>query len=222
MHGLRALDHEIGGELGNALGERPASTPPRLTFDRGSPNRVFVNVRSLMTCACLSVSLLFGAGAARAESGEWTLWGGLGGQWSQVGNAAGDVDDRWVLPSLEIGAVLALDDYWQIGVSCSAGPSFLGDASPEPAERFGVEARFIIDALTWVPYLSAGVAAVVHHQEVGAARLDGALFGGFGMDYRPQRAWSLGGFGRAWATVTGPSHTSLTLDFQVVFSFYVD
>jgi hypothetical protein len=85
-----------------------------------------------------------------------------------------------------------------------------------------LEGRFVIDALTWVPYLAFGGGAWARHEANEGWRVDGSIYGGFGIDYRPARAWSVGFLARGHVLLTDLQRSTGPFDAQILVSIYLD
>lgn len=128
-------------------------------------------------------------------------------------------------PSVELSAFNSLTDFWQIGLTTSWGPTFGHTDGMTHSLNANLEGRFILDALTWVPYLSFGVggwARETFDEGSRAWTLDASVFGGFGVDYRVQRDWSVGLLARGHMLITDTHETIGPFDVQLLFSLYFD
>ena len=163
--------------------------------------------------------------AASADQGEWKLSGRLGlATLSVTEEGAEEARGNVILPTVEFGALYALTDFWQLGLSIGGGPEFL-ESTIAPALWAQIDGRFIIDALTWVPYLAFGAGAFFRQDvsEDGRSwRFDPSIYGGFGIDYRPARSWSVGLLARGHMILTDLGRTSGPFDAQLTFSAYLD
>ena len=163
---------------------------------------------------------------ALANAGEWKLNVGLGVA-NTSSSTTGSEESIYTVtaPTVEVGGVLSLTDFWQIGVAANWGPTFGDPHGTTHTLNVNLEGRFILDALTWVPYLAFGVGG--WNREIGNSgtregRLDASVFGGFGIDYRPQRDWSIGFLARGHVLVTDIDATIGPFDAQILGSFYFD
>lgn len=167
--------------------------------------------------------------AARADQGELAL--SLGLTTLQVtasglsdGAGADDLSVARLGLLAHAGLTYSLTDYWQLAGIVEGGVGLLDTPAPEGLVEVLVDGRFVIDALTWVPYLSfggglllRGVGPDAYYQPGGAGpRLDATVHVGLGVDYRPRRAWALGAVARYHlvltdlARTTGPIALTLT------------
>jgi len=162
----------------------------------------------------------------QANTGEWKLSLGVGVANTSSTNTPEDEPLLTVTaPSIEISAINSLTDFWQIGLTANWGPTFGHADGMTHALNVNLEGRFILDALTWVPYLSFGIGGWAREtpaENERTWRLDASLFGGFGVDYRPQREWSLGLLARGHVLVTDIDGTVGPFDAQILFSLYFD
>jgi hypothetical protein len=149
--------------------------------------------------AALVLSL--SAGAVRAEAEAWALDVGAG--YRAVAGRAGETQ--------HVATVVAdlhrwLDDAWQVGLGLEVG-RVLGSSGGDALAAGGggpwgageLTLRWALDAFTWVPFAQLGLGAVVREVTeidddlvMTSARLDPAVTGVLGADWRPARAWSLG------------------------------
>ena len=170
--------------------------------------------------------MTFLASQVQANAGEWKLSLGLG--LSNESTTIEGEDEALLLvtaPTIEVSGVLALTDYWQLGLTANWGPTFGHSEGVTQTLNTNLEGRFVLDALTWVPYLSFGVGGWARERFIDTTstwRIDASVFGGFGIDYRPQRDWSIGFLARGHVLVTDPEGTIGPFDAQVLGSFYFD
>lgn len=137
------------------------------------------------------------SGAARAEAQEWA-WSFGPGLRGLVEAPAADLESssRYAV-GLASGLRYGLDDFWQAGFTVDLGltvddASFVGSLMGE--------LHYVIDIVSWVPYLSAGVGALVRDGTPSASgpalRTDLLVAIGGGVEYRPERDFALGLSGR--------------------------
>jgi hypothetical protein len=169
--------------------------------------------------------LFFCLPAASADQGEWKLSGRLGlATLTMTQEGAEEVTTNLIAPTVEFGALYALTDFWQLGLSVGGGPQF-SDSTVSPALSAQIDGRLIIDALTWVPYLAFGAGALARKdvsEEGRTWRFDPSIYGGFGVDYRPARSWSVGLLARGHMVLTDLERTAGPFDVQLTFSTYLD
>ncbi len=172
------------------------------------------------------IFVVFLTTGARADAEEWKLSLGVG-----AANTSSTVEEQeeplltFTAPSIEVSAIYSLTDFWQIGLTTSWGPTFGHSEGMSHALNMNLEGRFILDALTWVPYLSFGSGGWARETfEEGSRqwRFDASVFGGFGVDYRPQRDWSVGLLARGHVMVTDLERTVGPFDAQLLLSIYLD
>jgi hypothetical protein len=141
------------------------------------------------------------AGDARAEAGSWALDAGVG--YRAVASPGGGTTH---IATTVLGLHRWLDEAWQVGfglevgqVSNTSGESSLTAGGGGPWGVGELTLRWALDAFTWVPFAQVGLGAVVrevsevdHDVVMTSGRLDPAVSGVLGVDWRPARAWSLG------------------------------
>lgn len=178
----------------------------------------------LLSRLCAPLALLALAAPAHAEDDEWAL--SLGPSYRGISEATGD--DATTLRSAP-GALVRLrygvGDFFQIGASLDAGVALATDTSAlAPVAAAFFELHYVIDIVTWVPFVSAGVGALVRGQVPAAPepelRVDLAVTVGGGLEYRPARDWAVGFAGRYELVVTDFDRAdafSLTLFYTLFF-----
>jgi hypothetical protein len=114
------------------------------------------------------------------------------------------LDAQTVLPHLFVLADVALtwsiDHYWELGLAVRGGGAVAAGDRPEGIAHALLDCRYVIDAMTWSPWLTIGVGALLRTRGTLAYRGDEAavpdvdltLHAGLGLDYRPSREWSVG------------------------------
>jgi len=180
-------------------------------------------------CALLGLLVLASA-PANAEDGEWAL--SVGPSYRGISEATGD--DQTVLrsaPGVLVRARYGVGDFFQIGASLDAGVALPTSHSPvAPVAAALFEVHYVIDIVTWVPFVSAGVGALlrggVPHEGItkdvddAELRVDLAVTLGGGLEYRPARDWAVGFAGRYELVVTDFERAdafSLTLFYTTFF-----
>lgn len=178
--------------------------------------------------SCLAALLLL-APAARAEEGELALSLGAG---AWLGSTT--VDDQEVFSTAPTGVVAlryGLDDFWQIGGSLVAGVALSGDHDPGLLAMAHVEAYYFLDVVTWVLWAVAGAGVLARdaHPDVLSAAATGSKPGfdasavvGLGLDYRPEREWSVGVTFRYELVLTDLDRTSPTAHIALTFTQYFE
>jgi hypothetical protein len=169
----------------------------------------------------LLILLLGSTSLARAEADESVLWGGLQSvNWTR---AEGISASSAAALSGVLGARYGVDDFWEIAAQVGGGANVTESSR---GAGFGVatlEARYIIDALTWVPWVCAGMGAIarggLNDQD---PRLDMAAHLGVGLDYRPERAWGLSFSARVHSPLTDPERSSGPLETTLAYAWYLD
>ena len=164
--------------------------------------------------------------AAHAEQGEgaWTL----GGTVPIFTHPTDDASLSRVAILGDLGLRYALDDFWELGAVVHGGIGLGGDQRPEGIGHALVETRYTIDALTWVPFLSAGLGCLIRSdgpaswRGVSGPRVDLTGHLGFGVEYRPERTWSLGLVARFHGVFTDIQDTIGPFGISMSWSGYWD
>lgn len=130
-----------------------------------------------LAIAALTVAALGLAAPAWATQGEHEF---------SVGAAGGDVNGPWA--GLDARWLYDLTDFWAIGAGFHQ--RMLWNALPAGREAAAFEARFVLDALQWIPSIGAGIGGSVGQND-GATLMPWAHLDA-GVDYRPARKWSIG------------------------------
>lgn len=183
--------------------------------------------RSLRTLATLGVCMMMTLGGpAHAEEGE--LVGTFGGGVLLSTHGLNGSTIARIVPYADGGVRYAVSDFWEIGGMARVGGGLGGGQRPELVAQTFFEARFIIDALTWVPFLAAGVGLLIRSDGTRAweghagPQFDATAHLGGGVEYRPERGWSLGLAFRYHATLSDLSRTVGPFDLAITYSFYTD
>lgn len=163
----------------------------------------------LIGCAMMTGAL--GTGSAQAE--EWVF--GVGPGWRLV--AADDTESHRV--GLSFGGHFTIDDFWQLGAS-GEWMFPLDDGGMAGSVRADV--RWLLDVLTWVPFIEASVG--LHGQldaTTDSMQFNLMTLGSLGIDYRPERDWSIGARVGGGALFDGHGvHAVITrVDLQAIFHF---
>jgi len=163
---------------------------------------------------------------ASAEEGEHTLSAGL--SWLSL------THPQESAPDLRMGALggityrYAVDDFWELGGNLSFGVDAGGDQAAAFVGQALFETRYVIDALTWVPYLCIGAGALMRSgaprvwKEESTLSVDLSAHAGIGVEWRPARAWSIGIAARYHILITDFAETRGPIDLNVSASWYVD
>ena len=161
------------------------------------------------------------APAAHAEAEETVLWTGMQGvNWSRA--EASSTPSSGAMAGA-VGARYGLDDFWELAAQLGAGATVIG---ADRGALFGVaflEARYTIDALTWVPWVCAGGGTIVRDALDGdSLRADVTGHLGVGTDYRPAREWGLSFAMRAHVPFTDPGRSSGPVELTAAYAWYLD
>ena len=136
--------------------------------------------------------------AAHAEDGEWALSLGPGLRvLAESVPPSGESTTRWA-PGALVRLRYGAGDFFQIGASLEGGAALPTDASAvAPVAAAFAEVHYVIDIVTWVPFVTVGVGALLRGEVPGEGlRADLALAFGGGLEYRPERDFALGISGR--------------------------
>ncbi len=169
----------------------------------------------------LMILLLGSSSMARAEEDESVLWGGLQSvNWTRA--EASTASSATALTAV-IGARYGVDDFWELAAQLSGGANLTESTRGDGLGMASLEARYTIDALTWVPWVCAGV-GVLARADVGDQdlRLDMAAHLGVGLDYRPERDWGLSFSARVHSPLTDPERSSGPLETTIAYAWYLD
>lgn len=166
--------------------------------DLSSPRAVHPLTR-LARLAALPLLVAGMTGPVRAEADEWALHVGPGLTGLSERPLAADGDEASLRLGLGLttGLRYGLSDFWQLGASLDA------HLAVEDAAFLGAlyaELHYVIDIVTWVPFLTLGVGARLRDQTPSASgpelRVDLAVTLGGGIEYRPDRDFAFGLEGR--------------------------
>jgi hypothetical protein len=151
----------------------------------------------------LPLLLLLPTATAHAEDDEWAL--SLGPAVTGLSEAIPDDGSalRWA-PGVMARLRYGVGDFFQLGGALDVGLGLPNDTSGLGlvAAAF-VEAHYVIDIVTWVPFVSLGAGVLVRDEVPGEGlRADLALALGGGLEYRPARAYAFGFTGRYELVVT--------------------
>ncbi|MGM0574322.1 MAG: hypothetical protein ACQEXJ_01125 [Myxococcota bacterium] len=172
------------------------------------------------------LALLAVSPPAAAEKGELTWMTGVG----QLTLVTEDLPDTVTRHATLVhgGARYAVTDFIQVGGLLRAGVGYGEGLDPEPVGQGLVEARYLIDALTWVPFLAAGFGGLYRGDGPDAyaggegPTWDVTAHGGIGVDWRPERRWSLGVVARYHVSLTELGEALGPFDVAVTFALYRD
>ncbi len=120
-----------------------------------------------------------------------------------------------------LGVSYALTDYWQLGLAVTSGAEVLAPDSPHGLAHVLLDGRFVLDALTWVPFLTFGVGALFREADIGH-ETDMTAHLGLGVDYRPSRRWSFGLIIRYHFTLTDFTRTVGPVEISFGARLYLD
>jgi len=169
----------------------------------------------------LVILLLGSSPAARAEADESALWAGLqsvGWTRAETPSASSSMTMAGVL-----GVRYGVDDFWELAAQLGGGANVSESARGAGLGIAILEARYTIDALTWVPWVCAGVGAIGRDgANDGAARLDMIAHFGVGTEYRPERDWGLSFSARVHSPLTDPERSSGPVELTVAYAWYLD
>jgi hypothetical protein len=96
---------------------------------------------------------------------------------------------------LIIGYEWGFSDYWNLTAEVG-GAGGVGWTRAEwgiaSEGHVGLRITTLIDALEFIPYMTAGLRAGVINNDIAPLAAYGEIIAGAGLDYRPKRAWALG------------------------------
>lgn len=167
--------------------------------------------------ALCAAALAAFAPSARAEAGESALT--LGPLFRGLSEATPDTDAVF-RPAfgLEARYRYGLDDFFQLGLALDLGLATDSATGPAFVGALTAEVHYVIDIVTWVPYVTLGLGTLVRDAVPGASALRPdliATFGG-GLEYRPARDHAFDLHGRYELALTDLDRTS---SFSVVLGY---
>jgi hypothetical protein len=174
-----------------------------------------------LTRISLLILLVGSASVAKAEAEETVLWGGIQSvNWTRV-EASANASSA-ALTGV-IGARYGIDDFWELAAQLGGGANVTESNHGAPFGLVSLEARYIIDALTWVPWVSGGVGAIVRGEaDDSLARTDMTAHMGAGADYRPEREWGLSFSARLHTPFTDAERSYGPLELTLAYAWYLD
>ncbi len=183
--------------------------------------------RSILTTLLATLAALsLAASPARAAAGEhaWSIGVGSSFLFAAVPGDTASTALR-AGPELQAGYRYALSDFWQIAGRLVGGFYAGGGRAIAGAGALQAEARYVIDALIWVPYIAGGLGLLVRSDGAWSAggaraRFDLTAHLGIGVDYRPRRAWSAGVAVRYFVIATDAYRTSGPIELSLSVSFF--
>ncbi len=136
-------------------------------------------------------------------------WGGAGvaNLHHEAPTAAG-----WWGPVVHGGLVINLSDFWRVGIDAGAGHHFQREddgetIGPHSVVSTGLEARYALDIVTYVPYIGLGVG--IHPLGPPSNTMPQGELATFratiGLDYRHSREWSFGAAAQLHTPMTQPA-----------------
>jgi len=151
---------------------------------------------------------------ARGEEGEVSVSaGGTVARWASA-------DTSTVEGGLALGATWWLTDFWSAGLRLRGVGTLSGPDAPAPAASAHLEARYVLDALTWVPWVCAGAGGSWGGSSGPGGGTAGLVHAGLGLDYRPRRVWSVGIAGRYHLALTDLDQTTGPLELSLILRIY--
>lgn len=192
----------------------------------GVGRRDVLNSGAVRAWLPLLASLTLTATPLRAEDGEWALSFGPGLRVlteTVDDGAGGELGGTRFSPGALVRVRRGVGDFFQLGASLDLGAALPHDPSAlAPIAAAFAEAHYFIDIVTWVPFVTFGVGALVRGEVPGdGLRADLALALGGGLEYRPERAFALGLTGRYEALVTDLDRSD-AFSFHLVYTLFVD
>ena len=159
--------------------------------------------------------------AAHAEADEWAV--SLGGFYRGLSTDSGSGGAGYSHGAGAHGSFrYGLGDFWQLGGTLQAGVGF-GAGGPGFVGVASFDLHWIVDIVTWVPYLSLSAGALTRAPSPAAGfRLDASVGIGGGLDYRPERTWSVGFAARAEFPLTDLARTPVTYFAALTWTTYFE
>lgn len=170
----------------------------------------------------LAAAIVAAGTAARAGAGELAFSPTMSGAWSRYDGGEADALDRGALLG-GLGLRYGLSDFWQLAGQLRGGPGLGQGHAVSGVGHALVEVRYVIDALTWVPYLAAGGGGLIRGPAPGSTdpRGDLTLHVGLGVEYRPKRRWSLGLAGRVHFLPTSLDRSQGPWEITLSWNLYI-
>ncbi|MEE2779738.1 MAG: hypothetical protein VYE15_04380 [Myxococcota bacterium] len=154
--------------------------------------------------------------SASAEEGELSLSAGVtAARWSDPRDGSSLLDS-----GVTLGMTWWFTDFWSGAVRLRGASTVTGEDAPSPIVGGDLEARYVLDALTWVPWACAGVGGSWGDHEGPGGVTAALVHAGLGMDYRPSRSWSVALSARYRVAITDLERTSGPMELTVGFRFY--
>ncbi|MEZ4266256.1 MAG: hypothetical protein R3F39_07745 [Myxococcota bacterium] len=163
---------------------------------------------------------------ARAEKGERAMGFGVGNL--SLRSDEGDATVRRQAPYLQGEFRYAVTDFVEVGGLLRVGVGLGGGVDPELIGALLAEARYTIDALTWVPWFGGGLGLLVRSEGPrGYFKDDGPSFDptahlGVGLDWRATRRFALGAAFRFHLSLTELGDSLGPFDVSLTFTFFAD
>jgi len=185
-----------------------------------------LNSQAVRSPLPLFVSLVLASAPLRAEDGEWalSLGPGLRVLHETTGDGAGgEITATRFGPSPLVRLRYGVGDFFQLGASLDLGPALATDTSAlAPVAAAFLEAHYFIDIVTWVPFVTLGVGALLRGEVPGdGVRVDLAVALGGGLEYRPERDYALGLSGRYELVATDFARTD-AFSFHLVYTLFFE
>jgi opacity protein-like surface antigen len=173
-------------------------------------------------CAILIIIFtLLPSSPGRADKGEWQMAVGLGTH--TLVTSTGNNATTQLAPTIQLGVAYALTDYWQLAIELFGGAEVLLKDGPGGFAQALIEARFVFDALTWVPYVGLGFGTTVRDAPSSdIIATDATAHVGIGVDYRPSRRWSIGLSARYNFLLTDFDGSTGPIQTTITFKLYMD
>ena len=185
-------------------------------------------VRHHLVCGLTVLALgwlFFSPPTASAEQGEHALSAGAG--LLTMAHAPGVGPEQRFAPVIEVAYRYAVDDFWELGANLGAGVGIGGEVPEASLGFIAFESRYVIDALTWVPYLCFGLGALLREDGPrawsgdGGPTLDVTGHAGLGVEWRPARSWSLGLVAKYHLALTDAVGTTGPIQVGFSASWYI-
>lgn len=190
------------------------SAAMRLSVDSPAGARPAVPLALRGSLATLTLLLLLGIAPPASAADEEHVFSVAPRYATMIAAADGTDDIHGV--GLSFGYRYGLTDFWTL--LADATYAFF-PAEVEHLSFVRVGATYTIDALEWVPWVGLAVGGYVLPD--ADSRFDGGASVGVGVDYRPQRGWSVGVDVWYHALFTHLDRTPATLTVGLRLSWYL-
>lgn len=176
--------------------------------------------------ATVALLLALMATGARAEQGERAMGVGLGNL--SLRSESGGVTVKRQAPYLQGELRYAVTDFVEVGGLVRVGVGLGGGLDPELVGALHAEVRYVLDALTWVPWFGGGLGLLVRgdgprgYFKGGGPSFDPTAHLGVGLDWRASRRVALGAAFRFHLSLTELGQSLGPFDAALTCTFFAD